>query len=159
MKGGRSSEHIIDVLHEPLKAKEQKPRTYRRNARKDYLNVAKKRRVRKNEIRKAIGKQLRYVKRDLDHIEDLKERSPLTYLKKKNYKDLLVTSELYRQQKQMWDNKEHKIPGRIVSISQPHVRPMVRGKASAKAGVRSEDIGESDWWLQFSGSSELGSVP
>ena len=129
-EGREKLEHIIDVLHEPLKSKENKPRTYRRNARKDYLNVAKKKKPRKNEIRKAIGKQLRYVKRDLDHIEDLKERSPLTCLKRKNYRDLLVISELYRQQKQMWDNKEHKIAGRIVSISQPHVRPMVRGKAS-----------------------------
>ena len=133
-EGREKLEGIIDVLHGPLKAEEKKPRTYRRNARKDYLNVAKKRRVRKNEIRITVAaKQLRYVKRDLDHIEDLKDRSPLTHLKKKNYKDLLVTSELYRQQKQMWDNKEHKIPGRIVSISQPHVRPMVRGKASANA--------------------------
>jgi hypothetical protein len=130
-EGREKLEHIIDVLHEPLKAEEKKPRTYRRNARKDYLNVAKKKRVTRNEIRKAIGKQLRYVKRDLGYIEDLKERSPLTCLKRKNYRDLLVIHELYRQQKQMWDNKEHKIRGRIVSISQPHVRPIVRGKARA----------------------------
>ena len=61
------------MLHEPLKAKEKKPRTYRRNARKDYLNVAKKKKATRNEIRKAIGKQLRYVKRDLGHIERLRE--------------------------------------------------------------------------------------
>jgi len=128
-EGREKLEGIIDVLHEPLKPKEKKPRTYRRNARKDYLNVAKKKRVRRSEIRKAIGKQLRYVKRDLGYIEDLKDRSPLTCLKRKNYRDLLVIHELYRQQKQMWDKKEHKISGRIVSISQPHVRPIVRGKA------------------------------
>lgn len=29
--------HIIDVLHEPHKGKLQKPRTYRKRARKDYL--------------------------------------------------------------------------------------------------------------------------
>ena len=80
-EGREKLEHVIDVLHEPLKNKETKPRTYRRNGRKEYLRVAKKRRVTKKEIRKAIGKQLRYVKRDLDHIEDLKERSPLTWLK------------------------------------------------------------------------------
>ena len=69
-------EHIIDVLHAPLKRREKKPRTYRRNARRDYLNVAKKKRASRAEIRKAMGKQLRYVKRDLAHIEDLKERIP-----------------------------------------------------------------------------------
>jgi hypothetical protein len=130
-EGREKLERMIDVLHEPLKSKEKKPRTYRRNARREYLNVAKKKRVTRQEIRKAIGKQLRYVKRDLGHIEDLKEKSSLTFLKKKRYKDLLVISELYRQQKQMWENKEHKISGRIVSISQPHVRPIVRGKTRA----------------------------
>ena len=32
----------------------------------------------------------------------------------------------------MFDNKKHSIKNRIVSISQPYVRPIVRGKASAK---------------------------
>ena len=45
-------EHVIDVLHDPLKGKEKKPRTYRRNARKDFLKVAKKKRSTKKEIRK-----------------------------------------------------------------------------------------------------------
>ena len=29
----------------------------------------------------------------------------------------------------MWSNKKQTIPDRIVSISQPHIRPIVRGKA------------------------------
>ena len=41
----------------------------------------------------------------------------------------MVITELLRQQKDMYDNKKHTTPGRIVSISQPHVRPIVRGKA------------------------------
>ena len=31
----------------------------------------------------------------------------------------------------MYDNKVHKVPNRIVSISQPYIRPIVRGKAKA----------------------------
>ena len=38
-------------------------------------------------------------------------------------------SEVDRQQKYMWDNKEQRIDDRIVSINQPHVRPIVRVKA------------------------------
>ena len=38
-------------------------------------------------------------------------------------------SEVDRQQKYMWDNKEQRIDDRIVSINQPHVHPIVRGKA------------------------------
>lgn len=39
-----------------------------------------------------------------------------------------MIQELYRQQKQMFDTKTHRIYDRIVSISQLHVRPIVRGK-------------------------------
>jgi hypothetical protein len=42
-----------------------------------------------------------------------------------------VIHEVYRQQKWMYDHKSRRIDDRIVSISQPHVRPIVRGKASA----------------------------
>ena len=39
---------------------------------------------------------------------------------------------LYQQQKKMYDDKTHSVEDRIVSIHQPHVRPIVRGKTQAK---------------------------
>jgi hypothetical protein len=123
------SEGIIDRLHGPLKGKEKKVRTYREKARRDYLRAAKKRRLTTKELRKAIGKQLRYVRRDLEHIGILAEKSSLERLSGKEYRDLLVIGELYRQQEQMYEERTRRIEGRIVSISQPHVRPIVRGKA------------------------------
>lgn len=123
------SEGIIDVLHEPLRGEEKKVRTYRERARRDYLRAAKKRRLKATELRKAIGKQLRYVRRDLQHIETLAERSSLERLSRKQYRDLLVIGEVYRQQEQMYESGSKRIEDRIVSISQPHVRPIVRGKA------------------------------
>jgi len=42
---------------------------------------------------------------------------------------LLVVSEVYRQQQWMYEQGCHRIDDRIVSITQPHVRPIVRGKA------------------------------
>lgn len=48
------------------------------------------------------------------------------------YKKLLVITELCRQQEEMRQSQEKRIDARIVSISQPHVRPIVRGKANAK---------------------------
>lgn len=124
-------EEIIDVLHLPLKSKESKVRTYRQKARQDYLKVAKKRRRTKKEIRKGVGKQLRYIKRDLAYIEKLSKKSSLMLIKKRQYKNLLVTHEVYRQQELMYRQKINRVSGRIVSISQPHVRPIVRGKAGA----------------------------
>ena len=36
---------------------------------------------------------------------------------------------VYEQQLYMYENKVHTVPDRIVSISQPYIRPIVRGKA------------------------------
>lgn len=125
------TERIIDTLHEERKGKEKKPRTYREQARKEYLKVSKKRKPNKKMIVKGIKKQLQYLRRNLNHIKELSTKVSLQVLGTGLYKDLLVISELYRQQKEMFDAKKHAIPGRIVSISQPHVRPIVRGKANA----------------------------
>ncbi len=107
----------------------KKPKTYRKLARKDYLKVAKKRKPRKKERRKAIKKQLQYIKRDLSNVEQLIQAgASLEVLSNKQYKNLLVVGEIYRQQQLMYDNKIQKIDNRIVSLSQPHIRPIVRGK-------------------------------
>ena len=59
-------EKIIDALYDRVKEKNQiKPRTYRKIARRDYLSVAKKRKVTKKQRKKAIEKQLQYIKRNL----------------------------------------------------------------------------------------------
>jgi transposase, IS5 family len=43
-----------------------------------------------------------------------------------------ILQEIYRQQQQMYDNKSRRCDDRIVSISQPHIRPIVRGKSGKK---------------------------
>ena len=107
-----------------------KPRMYRRNARKDYLSLAKCRKRTAKKIRKAIKKQLQYVNRDLGHIDLLLEQDDV-YLKPKQLERLNVIRELVEQQQYMYDNKVHSVKDRIVSISQPYIRPIVRGKAKA----------------------------
>jgi hypothetical protein len=77
------------------------------------------------------GKLLRYIRRDLKIVEALVKRNGLELLNKHQYKNLLVIQELYRQQNEMYENGQYRTEDRIVSISQPHVRPIVRGKASA----------------------------
>jgi len=125
------SEEIIDVLHELIKGNTKKPRTYRQNAKKDFLQVARSRKPSKKVIRKGIRKQLQYLKRNLGYIGELIKHTPLSVLSKQQYKNLLVIQEVYRQQMEMYEERKHKISGRIVSVSQPHVRPIVRGKARA----------------------------
>ncbi len=48
---------------------------------------------------------------------------------KKEIPLLLTIMELHRQQQYMYDHKVHSVPDRIVSIHQPWIRPIVRGKA------------------------------
>ena len=124
-------EEIIDKIC--LKTGQEKPRTYRKTARKKYLNVAKKKRRTHKEIRKAVGSQLNFVNRDLKCIETLLTEYPQTdwILNKHELKYLQIVNEVYRQQKEMHINRIHSVANRIVSIHQPHVRPMVRGKAGS----------------------------
>jgi transposase, IS5 family len=42
---------------------------------------------------------------------------------------LLVVATVYHQQLSMYENKQQRVDDRIVSIAQPHIRPIVRGKA------------------------------
>lgn len=125
------SEAIIDVLYEQVRAEvSQKPRTYRNKARQQYLQVAKQRQVQRKTLRKAIGQQLRYVQRNLGNIDHLVAAGAcLSKLDNHLYRKLLVISELFRQQQQMYQQRQHRVDHRIVSIAQPHVRPIVRGKA------------------------------
>lgn len=129
------TETLIDIFYEasPL---EDKPRTYRKIARKDYLNAALKRKKTRKEIRKAIKKQLNYVERNIKTINALwdilvQNNLPIPFQKsayKALYKKWLVCQEIYRQQKEMIDGNVRYCQHRIVSIDQPHVRPIVRGK-------------------------------
>lgn len=107
-----------------------KPRMYRENARKAYLALAKCRKRTGKRIRKAIGQQLRFISRDLGYIDMFVQYNNVV-LNKKQLERLCVIKELYEQQKYMYDNKTHKVKDRIVSISQPYIRPIVRGKAKA----------------------------
>ena len=57
---------------------------------------------------------------------------------------------IYAQQKEMYDNHTHSVKDRIVSLSQPWIRPIVRGKAKAKVefGVKL-DISVCDGWTRL----------
>jgi hypothetical protein len=123
------TEEIIDHLHAGRATPKKKPRTYRQNARRDYLRVAKAKKPGRQKLRQGIGKQLRYLRRNLRTIADMAQAGLLISLPPKRYRQLLIIQELYRQQRWMYTHRGHRIADRLVSLSQPHVRPIVRGKA------------------------------
>ena len=125
------AEELIDFLYDHS-LHGIKPRTYRKEARKYYLQTAQKKNKTGKSIRKAVGKQLRYLKRNigiLHHLLDSYQRLPF---KRRQLKYFYVIQTVYEQQKEMYDNGVHTVAHRIVSIHQPHVRPIVRGKEQAK---------------------------
>lgn len=125
------TEELIDVLY-AASLHVKKPRTYRKIARKAFLQVAQKKQKTKASIRKGVGKQLRYLARNLRSIDKLLDRYTNFPLNARQQKYLMVIHTLYEQQKKMFDAKTHAVEDRIVSIHQPHVRPMVRGKTNSK---------------------------
>ena len=57
---------------------------------------------------------------------------------------------IYEQQKYMYDNKVHSVPDRIVSVSQPFIRPIVRGKAGKPVEFGAKlDISVVDGWTRL----------
>ena len=107
------------------------PRLYCKVARKDYLALAKCKKRTAKRIRLAIKKQLQYIRRDRGYITVLLDGESGIELTEKQKEQITVLDKLYEQQKYMYDNKVHSVADRIVNISQPFVRPIVRGKASA----------------------------
>lgn len=127
----KHTEEIIDALNEQG-VFEKKPRTYRRIARKEYLKVAQNRNPSRKTVRKGVGKQLRYLRRNISHIHTMLDAFEAFPLSRQQQKKFWVIQTLFTQQQEMFDERKHSAADRIVSIHQPHVRPIVRGKARAR---------------------------
>lgn len=161
------TEAIIDLLW-PL-TKDQlkvKPRTYRKQAHSRYLAEAKKKKSTQANRRKALRYQLNCVERNLAHIDAMldlfKDKAfPLAF---KKLRQLWIIRTLYDQQRTMYNENSRQCDHRIVSISQPHVRPIVRGKTGktvefgAKLGLSLFDgylIHQTLSWDAYNETSDL----
>lgn len=129
------AEEVIDILHENQLTNGKKPRTYRVEAKNQYNGFSKSRKKTAAMIRTTIRKQLQYLKRDLGYIDEIIVRHPgciEQVVPKQMREKLQVIRILYAQQLEMFQNGTHKVENRIVSISQPWIRPIVRGKQNAE---------------------------
>ena len=132
-EGREKAEEIIDTLHDMGLSEGKKPRTYREKARRKYNSFSKSRKKTVKLIRTTIRQQLGYVNRDLGIIDAYELRHPgcLQKLPSRQQTMLQVIRTLYFQQEYMYRTGTHKVPDRIVSLSQSWVRPIVRGKQTA----------------------------
>ena len=140
-----NTEAMIDAMHTPG---ETKPRTYRKRAHRDYLALVRNRKPTAKKIRKSIGKQLGYLARNLGHINTMLTSGKT--LSPRQLERLAAIRKVYEQQKYMYDNRCHSVPNRIVSLSQPFLRPIVRGKAKAPVEFGAKlDISVVNGWTRL----------
>ena len=90
-------------------------------------NLAKSKKRTAKAVRSLIRKLLCAVKRNLQFVDSYLARGGI--LPRKDLTNLETIRQLYLQQKEMFDRRTHRVENRIVSISQPYLRPIVRGKA------------------------------
>ena len=145
----KKCEKLIDTLYELDDKQGVKPRTYRRTMDTAFLAYSKKKKKSKATHRKMTRKLLECVSRNIKHInrmldvfENRREQFPLTYAQQRLF---WIIQTAYTQQKYMYDKDVHSCSDRIVSIHQPHVRPIPRGKLKSqiefgsKLGVSLDD--------------------
>ena len=129
----KSREHLekaVGILWAKVPHKGHKLPYSPKTARKSYLSLAKSKKWTEAKCRAAIADQLRCMELATKRLEKLKaivpnwEKEFPTWL----HRRLEVIPLVYAQQKQMYETHTHKCEDRIVSLEQPHVRPINRGK-------------------------------
>ena len=122
------TEKIIDDVWEKTERIGHKTAYSRKKARQGYLKIAKQRKPRKKQIQKAVLEQLECVEKNVKWLEGIWTKVDIEdYLK--HYARFSTIQEIAKQQRRHYENPSEPIPNRIVSVRQPHVRPIVRGKA------------------------------
>jgi hypothetical protein len=125
------TERIIDSVWGKTERKGHKTAYSRKKARKGYLRIAKQRKPRKGQVRQAIREQLECVEKNLGALDSMRDSFDMEdYLK--HWERIKTIRKIAKQQRWHFENPGEPVPNRIVSVSQPHVRPIVRGKARSE---------------------------
>ena len=123
------SERIIGKLWEHSDKSGHKTAYNRKKARKSYLKIAKQRKAKAKAMRKAVGEQLGYLAKNIKTLDNLLMVVGYDRITDTDLERLATICKVYRQQKEMYDSGRHECADRIVSLRQPHVRCIMRGKA------------------------------
>ena len=126
-----NAEKMIEILWPHTNRQGRKTAYNRKKARKGYMKVVKQRKPRRKVVQRAVVEQLEYVRMNLEALDRLLLCVAYAILPEADLFRLCTICQIYRQQKQMVDKGDHRCDNRIVSLRQPHVRCIVRGKARA----------------------------
>ena len=94
---------------------------------KQYLSYQKSKNKTKRWEKKLLGKLLRFLLRLLELHKKIVE-SKKVVLSRKQQQQILTITKVYEQQHEKVYGKVEQIKDRIVSLSKPYIRPIVRGK-------------------------------
>ena len=112
-----------------------KPRTRRVESRQAFIQLTRKKRKGKKLIDKTKLVQIRCLQADFQTFFDFLGKyssNLLACFSRRDCKWLMTAIKMYEQQKMMFEQNVRSCADRIISIYQPHLRPIVRGKAKAK---------------------------
>ena len=128
----KSREHLekaISIYWELVPHKGHMLPYSKKKARKSFLKLSKDKKWSKNKVKKAISEQLRYIEPAMQRLIELRLQfdKPDDHLPAWLLRRLEVIPKVYAQQKEMYENGKRSCEDRIVSLEQPHVRPIVRG--------------------------------
>lgn len=109
----------------------KKVRSCYSDSRSCYLELVKRKKRGKKLIRSTISAMLWGLKKDLRTLTELFVEHPgsKVLLQPHEQCTLKAIFDMYDQQQRMYEDNTHQCKNRIISIFQPHVRPIVRGKA------------------------------
>ena len=102
---------------------------------RDHMAYVKQRRHTKQRTRKMIGRLLKLLGKLLVELRRLEMENPCAGLfSERQLAEIETITKIYRQQSNHHEsgNAKESIPNRIVSVSKPYIRPIVRGKETKK---------------------------
>jgi len=126
-----NTEKLIETLWDHTDKQGHKTAYSRKKARKSYLQIVKQRQPRAKVVQGAVAEQLAYVCKNLQSLERMLAAVGYGILSVADWFRLCTICKVYRQQRRMADEGKRRCEDRIVSLRQPHVRCIVRGKARA----------------------------
>jgi hypothetical protein len=97
-----------------------------------YLGVIKRKHKGKKLIDTAKRKILHWLHVDILKLTDKLDSGTFSRLNRTKQRTLLAIYKMWTQQNTMFHTGVHTCSDRIISIHQPHLRPIIRGKAKAK---------------------------
>ena len=121
------TEHLINQLRNQQANPSPRPRTKSQICRRRYLEIIKHPKCGVAKRRSALRFLLNAVRRNLEFIDVLQHQTDSNV--GVVAEQIRVIRLVHDQQREMLDRKSRRVEHRIVSLHQPHVRPIVRGKA------------------------------